>query len=87
VRGYTKHSIKLMLLHELAHPRAKGMGNIMVMVQKSSVRVLNPNEVEQVATWERSTVVCQLWLGADEREPDCWPVWWQCMLVEPGESE
>ncbi len=50
VRGYTKHSVKLTLLHELARPWANMTGNVKVTIQKTSVRVLNPNEVDQVAS-------------------------------------
>jgi hypothetical protein len=50
VRGYTKHSVKLTLLHELARPWAKMTANVKVTIQKTSVRVLNPNKVDQVAS-------------------------------------
>jgi hypothetical protein len=68
VYGYA--NLKLISLHELARPWAKGMVNIKGMEQKSSVRVSNLHEVEQVATWERSTMVCQLWLGT-KWKPNC----------------
>ncbi len=53
VRGYTKHSVKVTLVHGLARPWAKGTANVKVTVRKTSVRVLNLNEVERVATWEK----------------------------------
>jgi hypothetical protein len=39
VRGYTKHSVKLTLLHELAGPWAKGTANEKGMLRKLSVRM------------------------------------------------
>jgi hypothetical protein len=51
VRGYTKHSRKLTLVHGLALPWAKETASIRVTVRKLSARVLNLNEVERVATW------------------------------------
>jgi hypothetical protein len=56
VRGYTEQSVKLTLLHELARPWARGTANMKVTIRKSSVRVLNPNEVKRVVTWEGSIV-------------------------------
>jgi hypothetical protein len=56
VRGYTKHSVKLTLVHRLARPWAKAAANVKVTVRKLSVRVLNLNEVERVATWEESVM-------------------------------
>jgi hypothetical protein len=73
VRGYTKHSVKLTLVHGLARPWAKKTANVKVTVRKTSARVLNLNEVERVATWEarvmerkkgRSWV--ELYLGDDD---------------------
>jgi hypothetical protein len=56
VRGHTKQSIKLTLLHELARPWAKETANVKVTIRRPSVRVLNANEVDRVATWEGSIV-------------------------------
>jgi hypothetical protein len=56
VRGYTKHSIILTLLHELARPWAKMTANVKVTIRKTSVRVLNQNEVNRVASWEGNVV-------------------------------
>jgi hypothetical protein len=56
VRRYTKHSVKLTLLHELARPWAKMTSNVKVTIQRNSVRVLNPNEVDRVASWEGNVV-------------------------------
>jgi hypothetical protein len=56
VRGYTKHSVKLTLLHELARPWAKITANEKVTIRRTSVRVLNPNEIGRVASWEGSVV-------------------------------
>jgi hypothetical protein len=55
-RGYTKHSAKLTLLDELARPWAKMTVNVKVTIRRTSVSVLNPNEVGQVALWEGSVV-------------------------------
>jgi hypothetical protein len=53
VHGYMmKHSVKSMLLHELARPWAKMMANMKGTIGKTSVRVLNPNEVGRVASWK-----------------------------------
>jgi hypothetical protein len=52
VRGYTKHSVKLMLVQGLARRWAKKTANVKVTVRKTSARVLNLNEVERVATWD-----------------------------------
>jgi hypothetical protein len=52
VRGYTKHSIKLTLLHELARPWAKVTANVKVTIRKPSVRLLNSNEIGRIASWE-----------------------------------
>jgi hypothetical protein len=59
VRGYTKHSIKITLLHELARPWAKMTANVKVTIQKPSVRVLNSNEIGRVASWEGIVVVSE----------------------------
>jgi hypothetical protein len=59
VRGYTKHSIKLTLLHELARPWAKVTANVKVTIRKPSVRVLNSNEIGRVASWEGNVVVSE----------------------------
>jgi hypothetical protein len=57
VRGYTKHSVKLTLLHELvARLWAKMTANVKVTIQRTSVRVLNQNKVGQVASWEGNVV-------------------------------
>jgi hypothetical protein len=53
VRGYTKHSVKLMLMHELAGPWAEGTANKKATLRKSLVRMLNLNEMERVAIWEK----------------------------------
>jgi hypothetical protein len=59
VRGYTKHSIKLTLLHELARPWAKVTANVKVTIRKPSVRVLNSNKIGRVASWEGNVVVSE----------------------------
>jgi hypothetical protein len=46
VRGCTKHSVKLTMVHGLARPWAKEKANVRVTVRKSSVRMLNLNKVE-----------------------------------------
>lgn len=73
VRGYTKHSVKLTLVHGLARPWAKRTANVKVTVRKTSVRVLNLNEVERVATWEKGVMArkegrswVELCLGDDD---------------------
>jgi hypothetical protein len=59
VGGYTKHLIKLTLLHELARPWAKMTANVKVTIQKPSVRVLNSNEIRRVASREGNVVVSE----------------------------
>jgi hypothetical protein len=68
VRGYTEHSVKLTLVHGLARPWSKKTANVRVTVRKSSVRVLNPNEVERIATWEACVLAKHPWveLGDDD---------------------
>jgi hypothetical protein len=60
VRGYTQHSIKLTLLHELARPWAKVAANVKVTIQKPSVRMLNSNEVGRVVSWEGNVMVSEM---------------------------
>jgi hypothetical protein len=45
VRGDTKRSVKLTLVHGLARPWAEATANVKVTMRKSLVRVLNLNEV------------------------------------------
>jgi hypothetical protein len=73
VWGYTNHSVKLTLVHGLAQPWAKETANVRVTVRKSSVRVLNLNEVKRVATWEEGVMTrkegrsrAELYLGDDD---------------------
>jgi hypothetical protein len=54
VRGYTKHSVKLTLLHGLAGPWAKGTANERVTLRKTSMRMLNLIEMGRVDKWEKS---------------------------------
>jgi hypothetical protein len=54
VRGYTKHSVKLTLLHRLAGPWAKGTANERVTLRKTLMRMLNLIEMGRVDKWKKA---------------------------------